>query len=125
MKIIKANETHIPEILEIYVKARKFMKENGNPTQWEEGYPSREIVEKDIAADHCYVCIENENVAGVFVFIIGENRQMHLFSCIRRFFPLFLNFRCINDRPADFHRQLPHRNYFLSFPVRRLVHHYL
>ena len=26
MKIIKANETHIPEILEIYVKARKFMK---------------------------------------------------------------------------------------------------
>ena len=73
MKIIKANETHIPEILEIYVKARKFMKENGNPTQWEEGYPSREIVEKDIAADHCYVCIENENVAGVFVFIIGED----------------------------------------------------
>ena len=36
MKIIKANETHIPEILEIYTKARKFMKENGNPTQWEE-----------------------------------------------------------------------------------------
>ena len=29
MKIIKANETHIPEILEIYAKARKFMKENG------------------------------------------------------------------------------------------------
>lgn len=27
MKIIKANETHIPEILEIYAKARKFMKE--------------------------------------------------------------------------------------------------
>ena len=53
MKIIKANETHIPEILEIYTKARKFMKENGNPTQWEEGYPSREIVEKDIVADHC------------------------------------------------------------------------
>ena len=58
MKIIKANETHIPEILEIYAKARKFMKENGNPTQWEEGYPSREIVEKDIAADHCYDCME-------------------------------------------------------------------
>lgn len=46
MKIIKANETHIPEILEIYAKARKFMKENGNPTQWEEGYPSREVVER-------------------------------------------------------------------------------
>ena len=65
MKIIKANETHIPEILEIYTKARKFMKENGNPTQWEEGYPSRGIVEKDIAADHCYVCIENENVVEI------------------------------------------------------------
>ena len=49
------------------------MKENGNPTQWEEGYPSREIVEKDIAADHCYVCMENEKVVGVFVFIIGED----------------------------------------------------
>ena len=73
MEIIKANETHIPEILEIYAKARKFMKENGNPTQWEEGYPSREIVEKDIAADHCYVCMENEKVVGVFVFIIGED----------------------------------------------------
>ena len=55
MKIIKANETHIPEILEIYTKARKFMKENGNPTQWEEGYPSREIVVVE------------------FVFIIGED----------------------------------------------------
>ena len=73
MEIIKANETHIPEILEIYAKARKFMKENGNPTQWEEGYPSREIVEKDIAADHCYVCMENEKMVGVFVFIIGED----------------------------------------------------
>ena len=26
MEIIKANETHIPEILEIYAKARKFRK---------------------------------------------------------------------------------------------------
>ena len=50
MEIIKANETHIPEILEIYEKARKFMKENGNPTQWEEGYPSREIVENSVCA---------------------------------------------------------------------------
>lgn len=26
-----------------------------------------------LAADHCYVCMENEKVVGVFVFIIGED----------------------------------------------------
>ena len=36
-------------MMELYAQARVFMRENGNPNQWDENYPSRELLEKDIA----------------------------------------------------------------------------
>lgn len=67
MRIRKAQIYEIPEIMEIYAGARKFMCEHGNEKQWINGYPSREIVEKDCLAGHLYVCEEKE-IAGVFMF---------------------------------------------------------
>ena len=42
-------------ICEIYAFARKFMAENGNPNQWKNNNPSREIIDNDIAAGNLYV----------------------------------------------------------------------
>ena len=47
MRIEQAVREQLPEIMEIYSKARSFMAENGNPSQWGGGYPSRELLEGD------------------------------------------------------------------------------
>ena len=47
-KIRRAKPADLDEILEVYRFARQFMVENGNPTQWKDGYPSREMLEEDI-----------------------------------------------------------------------------
>lgn len=72
-------------IYEIYAFARKFMAENGNPNQWKNNNPSREIIDNDIAAGNLYVIeeadkeqqTESDNkksrVHGVFFFKMGED----------------------------------------------------
>ena len=39
--IRKATPADRPEILEIYSRARQFMRETGNPSQWGDTYPPR------------------------------------------------------------------------------------
>jgi len=56
----------LPEILGIYARARQFMKENGNPTQWGETYPEEELVREDIARKESYVCVIDGRIEGVF-----------------------------------------------------------
>ena len=60
-------------ILEIYADARKFMAENGNPTQWNNGYPKRELLELDIRLNRLFVMRRNDEICGTFVFFIGDD----------------------------------------------------
>ena len=60
-------------IEEIYAMARKFMAENGNPTQWHSGYPKRELLELDISLGRLYVVIRDNEICGVFVFFVGDD----------------------------------------------------
>ncbi len=68
MEIRKALLEEIPEVMKIYEKAREFMTEHGNPTQWMNGYPSKEIVTEDCINGELYVCVSEEKLAGVFMF---------------------------------------------------------
>ena len=45
MEIRLAEAGDLPVILEIYRRARRFMAENGNPTQWGDGHPPRQLLE--------------------------------------------------------------------------------
>ena len=49
----------LPVILDIYEYAKNFMKENNNPTQWEDNFPSKKLLEKDIESEQLYVYEEN------------------------------------------------------------------
>ena len=42
--IRQAAPSDLPQILSIYATAREFMRQNGNPTQWPDHYPSREML---------------------------------------------------------------------------------
>ena len=64
----------IPAMMDLYAQARVFMREHGNPNQWDENYPSRELLEKDIAFGNSYIVEDDEkNLAATFAFIKGED----------------------------------------------------
>ena len=73
MEIRKSKKEDINEILNIFVIARKYMLANGNASQWNKGYPSKEIMEQDINNGNSYLIIDNNEIVGTFSFIIGED----------------------------------------------------
>jgi len=58
----------LDEVMEIYARARDFMRQQGNPTQWGSTEPKRERVALDIEEGHSFVCCEGEELLGVFSF---------------------------------------------------------
>lgn len=73
LKIVKASERQLFEIMKIYESARDFMRSNGNSNQWINGYPQPEVIEKDISNGNLYLVMSDNVIAGVFCFIIGKD----------------------------------------------------
>lgn len=71
-RVRPAKPADMEKILEIYSVARQFMTENGNPTQWKDGYPAVEMLEEDIRLQRLYV-VEDDVICGVFMFAIGDD----------------------------------------------------
>lgn len=69
----KTSLDDLPEVMAIYDYAREKMSKAGNPNQWIDGYPSIEIISKDIAEGNSYVIEKDGKIIGVFTFIIGED----------------------------------------------------
>ncbi|MCM1137876.1 MAG: GNAT family N-acetyltransferase [Muribaculum sp.] len=63
----------LDEMIGIYEYARGWMAENGNPNQWINGYPSREVIAMDIMKGVSHVIISGDRIVGAFSFIIGED----------------------------------------------------
>ena len=72
MKIRKAKADELEALLEIYDSGRAFMRATGNLEQWNNGYPSAEVVLADIEAEQLYVCEEGE-ILGVFCYFFGDD----------------------------------------------------
>lgn len=64
----------LPVVMDIYSIARDFMRQTGNPTQWNDGYPTVELLSQDVVKGYSFVC-ENQNheIVGTFCFIIGDD----------------------------------------------------
>lgn len=48
--------------MDIFAAAKQIMRASGNMHQWNDGYPSREAVMRDIEGGHCYVMCEAAGV---------------------------------------------------------------
>ena len=68
-----ANRFELDQIMEVYARARALMAQNGNPTQWGDNYPSRQLIEEDILSNRLFVCVINGELEAVFAFILGED----------------------------------------------------
>jgi RimJ/RimL family protein N-acetyltransferase len=73
MNIRKAKTTDLDHLMELFEVAKQYMVASGNPNQWIQGYPSRELIGEQIAQDWCYVCEEEGQIVATFCFIPGED----------------------------------------------------
>lgn len=71
--IRKATLSDIDVAMQLFDHSRQIMRNNGNATQWSNGYPKREIIEKDIQNGDFYCICNNGEIAGCFSFIKGED----------------------------------------------------
>lgn len=73
-KITLAESKDLPRILQIYERARRFMKETGNPSQWKDNFPPESLLAADIEAGQLYTVRDAKGGAihGVFALIIGK-----------------------------------------------------
>lgn len=67
-----ATPEDLPALGPVYAAARRFMAENGNPTQWSDRYPLTEDLEEDIGKGQLYVWAPDGAVHGAFVLQLGE-----------------------------------------------------
>ena len=73
MYIRTATINDLDEIKQIYAHAREFMKQTNNPTQWGDHKPAISQIIDDIEKKKSYVCINEEEIVGVFYFNIEED----------------------------------------------------
>lgn len=77
MTIRPTTYADIDALLAIFAHARAQMIADGNPTQWGDGYPSREQLMSDIQRGVSYVVEHNGHPCATFVFIIGDDPTYH------------------------------------------------
>lgn len=75
MVIQKAEKGQLDEIMAIYERARQFMEDHGNPTQWASTYPSKDMIMEDTEKGFMYVCMAGEKVEAVFYYREGEEED--------------------------------------------------
>ncbi len=63
----------IPRMQEIFVLARRFMAETGNPNQWADDYPGEELLRKDIGSGDSYVIQQWNRIVATFVLRGGDD----------------------------------------------------
>lgn len=74
MEIRHSTTEDIPKIMDIYVYARRFMAEHGNPNQWgPTNWSSEKLIHSDITAGNSYVCMQSGKIVGTFFFDQGKD----------------------------------------------------
>ena len=72
MEIRKTTMDDLDMALSLYAKARQFMEEHGNPSQWNNSYPPKELVQEDIRRGCSYLCVEGGQTLAIFYFANEE-----------------------------------------------------
>lgn len=74
MYIRRAVLEDLPSLMTLFEHAKEIMRASGNLHQWNNGYPSEDIIKKDIDAGVCYVmCDRVGTVVATMAFIPGPD----------------------------------------------------
>ena len=72
MLIRKTSIKDIEAIGKIYTAAKQFMREAGNPNQWNDAYPNEQSAIDDMKKGIGYVCEDEGEIVAVFAFAIDN-----------------------------------------------------
>lgn len=75
MEIRKTTLQDVDTVLDVFAAAKRYMRANGNASQWGDEYPDRGIVTYDIACGSSYVVLENGEIVGTFALFLGEDES--------------------------------------------------
>lgn len=73
LEVRTATHQDIPELMEIFRKARGIMRSSGNLHQWNESYPSEEIIKNDIDSGNSIVLCCDGRIIATMAFIPGPD----------------------------------------------------
>ncbi len=73
MEIRLAQREDLSQIERIYREAKSYMDRTGNPSQWEVGYPPREMILEDIEARRLFAVTEDGELHAAFYFAVEED----------------------------------------------------
>ena len=70
--IRKADISDVEEIMSVMDSARDYQRELGF-RQWEDGYPNREVIGKDIEGGNAYVMVSDDRIVAYWALIVGDS----------------------------------------------------
>lgn len=73
MVIRRATYEDIDELMKVFEGAKQIMRSCGNLHQWKEGYPSVDILHKDIESEHCFIACEDNKILATMALIPGPD----------------------------------------------------
>ena len=71
MEIRQATYKDLNSLMNVFDEAKHIMRSCGNLKQWNEGYPSLDIVSKDIESGYCIVACEGNEILATMSLIPG------------------------------------------------------
>ena len=72
LQIRQAEAEDLDGLMSLFEQGKAIMRKSGNLKQWTGGYPTREIVRKDIENRNSYVCVDEAGkLVGTFAMIRG------------------------------------------------------
>lgn len=77
MEIRNAVSADLPALYELFDNAKEFMALQGNPDQWEEGYPHC-VLGRDLERGQLYMCEEAGRLYAAFVMALGDDPTYHV-----------------------------------------------
>lgn len=69
MNVRKATEADFSQISAIYARAREFMRQTGNASQWKNTYPTEDIILSDIQNGYLHLLTDEDGIQCVFAFL--------------------------------------------------------
>lgn len=63
----------LPVILNVFARARAFMKENGNPNQWKNHRPDPDLIRQDLQEGRMFAVCNESGIHGVFSLLPGRD----------------------------------------------------
>lgn len=73
MIIRPATYSDLNLLMKVFEGAKEIMRASGNLLQWNGGYPSKDIIIKDIESGHCFVVCDDDDIIGTMALIPGPD----------------------------------------------------